>query len=421
MNGPIRALSVLLLLGGIGARAEAQTSTEAPQKPSRLLTFELSEHPRLRLGRALTLNLEGKFDVGSGVASDELGSDSQLDLGRRRVGVSGALFHILEFQIEREIGDDDPWRDVFVAAHMTKGLAVKGGKFKAPYSRAQLTSLRKLDFVHRPLAATALSPGRQVGFAAEGRLHEKVFGYELGLFSETVGTKSPQTTGETAGDKLMIAGRLTASPFRKRKQVLETIEIGVGATIGERAEGLASVAGRTFSDRRRFFPEMYVNGQRRRTGYELSWVRGALSLTAEYLRVSDERKQQGIAGQDLPDLVADGWYVSTAWLVAGERRPTRLPRGVTPFTKGGLELAFRAEELRFGSEANGEPAFRNPRAAHVLGNANRAMTLGINWYASRFARVQCNAIRERVADAERSPNNSSRPFWSIITRLQLHL
>lgn len=411
-------LSVVTLADA--ARAEGQNTAEGRQEPSRSVTFELAEHPRLRLGRAATLDFKAKFDIDSGFMGDEIAADPQLDLARRRLGVSGALFHVLEFEIERELGDRDPWRDVFVAGRMTKHLAVKAGKFKAPYSRAQLTSSHKLDFIHRPLAATALSPGRQLGILAEGKFRSKVFGYGLGLFSES-GASSVQTAVAGRNGEPMVAARLTATPFRSQKHLFETIEIAMSATTGGRAEGLASAAGRAFADRRRFFPEIYVKGQRRRTGYELSWVRGPLTLEAEYLRVWDQRHEQGLRGESLPPLKADGWYVSTVWLVAGERRLAHLPVGVTPLRKGGIELGFRVEELRFGTDSDGEAAFRNPRAAHVLGNADRAMTLAINWHASRFMRLQCNAIRERVADAERSPNGSSRPFWHFVTRLQVHL
>lgn len=424
-------LSVALLAAAARAEAQvtgegrpesafAQTSqTATADKPPRV-TFELDEHPRLRLGRAATVDFTAKFDLESGFVGDEIATDPQLDLARRRLGVSGELFHVLEFEIERELEDRDAWRDVFVAARMTKYLALKAGKFKAPFSRAQLTSSHKLDFVHRPLAATALSPGRQVGLLAEGKFHSKVFEYGLGLFSES-GANSLETTVTGRHGKPMVAARFTASPFRTRKHLFEPIEMAMSATIGERAEGLAGASGRAFAERRRFFPEIYVKGQRRRAGYELSWVRGPLTLEAEYLRVLDERRGQGVRGEDLPSLTAGGWYVSAVWLVAGERRPAHLPVGVTPLRKGGIELGFRVEELRFGSESDGEPAFRNPRAAHVLSNADRAMTLAINWYASRFMRLQSNAIRECVTDAERSPSGSSRPFWHFVTRLQVHL
>lgn len=412
---------------GQSSKADVPTAAEesGSKRASRehRVTFGLKEHPRLRVGRALTLNFVGKFDLDSGVMSDKIGSEAQFDLARRRVGVSGSLLDVAEFQIEREIGDDDPWRDVFVAVRLSKWLTVEAGKFKAPYSRAQLTSSLKLDFINRPLGATALNPGRRIGVMAEGSMpKKKVLGYQVGIFrpdraDERLTATLPQTT-----DGRMVAARATARPFRQRVRALDELEVGLAATTERLAEGLASVAGRTFADRSRFFPELYVKGQRRRMGYEASWAGGPLKVAGEYMRVNDERRGQGVRGQDLPDLVARGWYVSASWLLFGERRTEELPLGPALFTKrkGGLELGARIEALRFASDTSGEPAFRNPRAAHVLGNADHALTLGINWYASRFARVQCNLVGERVTDAERSPVRSTGRFWSVVAQLQLH-
>ena len=399
------ALWAVIVVTASGSPLHAQNSAPPGSDPHPV-RFEFREHPRLVVGRALHLDFEGKFEIDSASLDRDAASDSRLDIGRRRVGVSGSAFRILEFQIERELVDDDPWRDVYVAAHLKKRLTVKAGKFKAPYSHEQLTGSLRLDFIYRPLAVTALSPGRQVGVLAEGDAPKRLFTYELGWFRE--------------GEEAMSALRLTSTPFRQRIRSLNSLEIGVSATVGDRPEGQDSVAGRTYAGRERFFPAIYVNGPRRRGGYEVAWSTGPFRFAAEYLHLADSRRAQGLRGEDLPPLKSDGWFASFIWL-AGERRATRLPLGVTPLTGGGFEVGVRLEEIRFRSDSSGEPAFRNPRAAHVLGNADRALTFGVNWHASRFARVQCNAIRERIADAPRSPNGSSHPFWSVVTRLQLHL
>ena len=166
-----------------------------------------------------------------------------------------------------------------------------------------------------------------------------------------------------------------------------------------------------------------LKGRRLRTGYEFSWSGGPLRFAGEYMRVRDERRQQGLRGEDLPALESEGWFASGSWRVFGERRDSRLPKRFAPLSGqvGAIDVAVRAEGLRFWSDAPGEPEFRNPRAAHVLGNADRALTLGLNWSFSRFGRLQCDAIAERVSDAERSPVGSTNRFWSVITRLQLHL
>ena len=60
--------------------------------------------------------------------------------------------------------------------------------------------------------------------------------------------------------------------------------------------------------------------------------------------------------------------------------------------------------MRFGSAGTGgEPPFTNPRAANILPNRDRALTLGGNWYLNRFGRIAFNAVRETIQDPLRSP------------------
>ena len=84
-------------------------------------------------------------------------------------------------------------------------------------------------------------------------------------------------------------------------------------------EGLNSlraetIPGDTFVDR------VYVNGLRRRLGAELQWRPGPLSVQGEVIRVSEERRGQGIDNENLPDAVQRGWYLSGSWLITGEEK-----------------------------------------------------------------------------------------------------
>ena len=82
---------------------------------------------------------------------------------------------------------------------------------------------------------------------------------------------------------------------------------------------------------------------------------------------------------------------------------------------------MRYETLRFGSSEHPGPPFRNPRAANIFDNSDRVWTLGGNWYLNRWAKIQGNAIRERIEDLERSPIVGRNVFWSGVLRLQLAL
>ena len=65
------------------------------------------------------------------------------------------------------------------------------------------------------------------------------------------------------------------------------------------------------------------------------------------------------------------------------------------------------------------PAFRNPRAAHLLANSDTVWTFGVNWFVNRWVRVTVNVIREQFEDAVRTPEPGTTEFRSGVARLQL--
>jgi phosphate-selective porin OprO/OprP len=146
-----------------------------------------------------------------------------------------------------------------------------------------------------------------------------------------------------------------------------------------------------------------------------------LSVQAEYNRVTDQRNGQGLRDVDLPKVIAEGWYLAGTWLLTGEDKSGSVnPR--RPLFQGGagaIEVAARVEELRFGSAGpSDEPPFTNPRAAHILPNRDRALTLGVNWYVNKFGRVAWNVVRESIQDPARSPLSDRTTFWTGVLRLQ---
>jgi phosphate-selective porin len=369
----------------------------------------------------VTVRPEGRLEL---VTTDFVGRGDGTDLhvDRKRLGISGSLFEVVDFQVERELEHDwDPWRDVFVRVRPSRALGVRAGKFKVPFSRARLDSSVDVPTIVRPLAAESLAPGRQIGVAVEGALFDRAIEYEGGVFRETLA----QSFGQVAdpGGSPLGAARLNVRAFRGWLPALDDIELGLAATMGERPEGLASVVGYGVADASAFFPEVWVKGRRLRTGFELSWSRGPVGVAGEYMEVREERREQGLRGQDLSDLVSSGWYGSGVWRVFGPRRDRDRPMSFAPFVgrPGTLEVVARVEALRFASATTAGTPFRNPRADHVVGNGEHVLTFGTNWYFSRFGRIQLNAIGERVEDAARSPIGSDHRFWSVVTRLQFHL
>lgn len=341
-----------------------------------------------------------------------------LELPRRRIGVQGNIRARVDFQVERELASDNPWRDAFADVRVTRTLQVRAGKFKMPFSVDQLTSASDRDFVYRSRVGGLLAPGRSIGASVHGRLAKRLVAYELGLFTRD---GDIARFGENPGAGRTTAGRVTVRPLRAAGVPGDAgnLEIGVNATVGIVPEGPYSLRGRLASSDV-FFAPVFVSGRRLRRGADVSWSPGRLSLQAEFLRVDDERIDQGIRGDTLPPLTAEGWYVASTWRVAG-RRPKADAEGQRRRGLGRLDVAARLERLDIHTVASSQPAQRNPRAAHLLPLSHRAWTLGTTWHVNPWIRIQANLMREEMSDPDRSPIPGRGLFWTRVARLQFLL
>ena len=115
---------------------------------------------------------------------------------------------------------------------------------------------------------------------------------------------------------------------------------------------------------------------------------------------------------DLEPLTASGWYVSGTWVLTGEKKADNLAAPLRPLFRGGwgaIEAAARVEGMRFGS-VDTEIASTSPRADVVLGNADHAVTLGVNWHP--------DALRQGAGERRsRAPRGSRHRSGAGLTQL----
>nr|ART40583.1 L107 [uncultured bacterium] len=130
---------------------------------------------------------------------------------------------------------------------------------------------------------------------------------------------------------------------------------------------------------------------------------GPVTLQSEYMRLSLDRKG---AATD-PDFA--GWYVQTAWLLTGERRPYKVAEGVfdrvQPLGSVGLggigawELAERLSEVDLSDRG-------------VVGGRERNLTLAINWYLASNIRLMLNHLDVLTLDRPGNVANGDEPsIW----------
>ena len=388
------------------------------------MRVDWNPRPSIRFGDVarvdFRLKLQGDF------RDSDPEQEDVFDFRRRRAGIQGELFGRLQFEVERELRDDGPWRDVYLNVDAANWLQVKGGKFKMPFGLEEQTGSVDLDFVFRTLASDYIAPARDIGVMGHGRI-TRAFEYQVGFFRED-GENARLTEPafllpgeeEPEGGRA-VAGRVVVVPVARGRRE-ERLRIGLAMTSSTLPDGLNSLRGRTVFGGS-FFPRVYVRGRRVRVGAEGEWNPGRFGFRAEYMRSADDRDGQGLGDVDLSDLVTRGWYGSATWVLTGERKADGI-RPRRPLFQGGfgaLEVGTRFEELSFGSAEQEGPAFRNPRAEHIAENRDRVWTTGVSWYPNRWVKIQANGIRERLLDEERTPDPPRHTFWSAVLRIQVVL
>ena len=415
------ACAALLILSTSAATLSAQAPpADAPDTGKTRVDW--NPRPSLRIGDVARIDFRLKLQLDfRGFSPDQAGDDGTFVLHRRRAAIEGTLFTRVDFQIERELREDGPWRDVYANVRIGDALEFRGGKFKIPFGLEETTGTMDLDFIYRTVGTNALTPARDIGGMAHGRLGRRLE-YEAGVFRRggegafsekgfLFAGEEPYQIGPT------VAGRVVATPWGRGGGARP--RLGLAAVSSDLPEGLNGVSGRSVFGSR-FFPRIYVRGRRLRVGAQAEWNPGPFGFRSEYLEVIDGRTDQGLGDGDLSALIGRSWYASGTWVVTGEKKANGIgPR--RPLLQGGIgsiEVGTRFERVAFGSATHDGPAFRNPRADHVLGNTERVWTVGASWYVNRWFKVQANGIRETFDDPQRTPVSGFGTFWSGVLRLQ---
>jgi len=400
------------------------------------LRFKIKDGPSLRIGENFRLDVRAKwhFDYASRSPSLRTEPDSKYSLTRARMGIKGKVAKYFEYEVEREFrgtfGDDHPshpWKDVYVRFEPFDFGRLKVGKFKIPIGMEENTSEDSLDFINRSRTTEYLAAARERGAMLSGKfLKGKRIEYEVGVFrydGENAGIGGLPTAGRT------YVARVSGEPLRYAKRLPKTIRhtyLGVAASNSRLFEGQNSIRGKTLSDLT-YFDSVWVKGYRRRSGVELAWSEGPFALKSEYIRVSEQRKEQSVRGNNLPDKISRGWYVSGAWVAYGKIKEGEPKEPLfTGHGFGAVELAARLDVLTFYSAERSALPSPSPRAANLALNGDRTWTFGATWFLNHFMKLQVNADREWVANSERRDFeqehvDGDNPFWTTTVRLQFRM
>jgi phosphate-selective porin OprO/OprP len=427
---------VLLYPAASAAQAPAVADQDQADEDSPRGVFRWRNRPSIQLG-PVRLDIRFKTQLDWRTFDPEIDEDL-FDRRSLRGGINGEIGDHFEFQVEHDLYDrfdessdgkrvfGGDWKDLFVKWRTFRQAEVSVGRFKVPFGREELVSFSDIDFAYRALVSTTIPPARDKGVMVGGRFLRRGLTYEVGIFDDDGDNgrlTEPQFAVGGAPEDIgpSFAARITGVPMRPAGEIFETLRLGFALGMADVPEGLNSLRGQSVYGTVDFFEPVYVKGRRTRVGAELSYTPGPFGLNAEWMQAREERKGQGLGDVDLSDFITSGWYVSGTWLITGEDKDGfNNPRNnLFGGGIGAVEVAARLEKLQFESEDKTGPAFRNPRAEHILPNSDTSWSLGINWFPNRWVRLTVNGIREEFDDIRRTPLDNTTVFWSGIGRLQL--
>jgi phosphate-selective porin OprO/OprP len=360
-------------------------------KPSTVLT--LAAAMGLAIAGASPAGAQVKFTSDDGKFETTLGGRLQVDaawydkdhvnldgqdgteIRRARLFVEGKMYDVWGFKTQYDFaGNEANIKDAYISYSGFESAKIKVGQFKQPSSLEELTSSKYITFMERALPTEAFATSRRIGLGAgHGTDHwtwaASVYGQEEG--------------NDTEGDQGYGTGaRLTWAPWNEKTKVLH---LGAwGARENPRNNDV----------RFRSRPESHKTNTRlvdtgnipepdnfTKVGLEFATVLGPFSVQSEYFHVA-------ASSDTVSDPDFDGWYAYASWFLTGESRHYK--KGafgrVTPKSivgKGGVgawELAARYSKV-------------NLNDADTDGGEEDNITIGLNWYATKYVRFMANYIR----------------------------
>jgi len=319
-----RALIVTTLLAMIAVPAAAQTKKKDRRG------FVWDDRPTIVFGKDINVEVKGRTLLEWRMFDPDIDEDV-FHLRTARVGLKGKLTKHFDWEIEREITQDEndkvifgDWKDVNLEWNTFDAFSVRGGRFKMPFGLEQTTGVSDLDFAYRALRSTQIAPGRDRGVMALGDLGR--FNYEIGIFDDdgdNAESNEPQFVRE--GEDLQgvgpaIAVRVIGDVLRVLPVgKLRSANVGIAYTNSDVPEGLNSLRGESVWGAH-FFDRVYVKGRRQRIGTQFEWTPGPASLKAEWMQAREQRKEQSNRDEDLSDFISEAWYVTGTWFVTGEKK-----------------------------------------------------------------------------------------------------
>jgi len=345
-----------------------------------------------------SIALHGRFvsDVGTGAG------EGDAMFRRARLGVNGKLAKDFYYKFENDFSVDNidhGITDAYVGYNLRKGLSLKLGQFKEPFSFETLTSSRFAIFMERGIT-TAFVPGRRVGamVRANGQVNEQFWTAAIGAFDGGIGVS------RRADDTRDITARTSFAPIAKPGHVLHA---GIAASYRTPDNPTNSISYSEQPETRFSGGDAVDSGAITDTDHAMQWglegvgIWGPFSLQGEAMLANVARN----AG--LPDAQFHAYYLQASYYLTGESRTYVTERGtfnrVAPRDAvadggwGAWQVAARYSAIDLTDGA-------------ITGGEAQDVTLGLNWTPHQQIVIMANTVFVNTDANAVTPNDDPTLF-----------
>lgn len=358
-----------------------------------------------------SVKITGFFQLDAGYYSQD--ADSLLTLGdiedglgfrRARMAAKGSVAEDTSYIIEFDIAQSQArFVDVWMQLDKTRFGNIRIGRFRQPFGMSELTSVRELPFLERPLTFTQ-SPFRQTGVmlfdtTADERQTWAVSGYRYlsdnfgNVFSDSGGyglaSRLTMIAAEGSNDRLWHLGVDYSynDPGRGIVQFVNTNELFLGQNPNLGPSGLTTlpIVG---------VPPFVNTGQIPAESVQffnlesaLAFGRMAIQTEARWVSVN----QSGGGTANFP-----GAYAQVRYMLTGEKIPYSKRSGV--FGRIVPNRPVSRSEGIGAWEILGRVSHIDLNDTGISGRRLTDFTVGCNWYLNKRTKMQFNWIHSNLND-----------------------
>ncbi len=315
---------------------------------------------------------------------------------RARPYIEGHVMGDFEYRLMMDLGQGEvDLLDAFIDAKLLgNALRFRAGKYKQPFSYEQYRMEDLTLAVFERSALDILAPARNVGAMIHGSFGDKNVDYAIGLSNGLRDSDFEEKRNEKD-----VVGRVVARPFRGWGGALSLFQFGISAAYGEETDPFDPEAFATPMRVRyfRFAEGVNAAGPRFRTSPEVAYFYGPWGIAGQYLSQRQRVENMNVPGSPSVIVPMDAFYALTSFVLTGEHRksyaefihpkhPVTLDHGW--HGTGAFELILRTSGMKIGDVIFDEH-YKLAEEGQVTNRVNE-LTVGLNWYLSRWIWVMTN-------------------------------